>query len=183
MPVEPQPPTAPLPGADSSQAEYNTYNNEAASIYRQAMVICDCGRHFEPDPFAKHKRHCREKAPQSRGIGHFRRMLVCYCCGEEFSYASLPIHQHACPDKRKAEYRIVPNKYMPVDPEPPSVPMPTAESSADEYQQYNNEAAANYHNSMVVCDCGRHFEPDPFLKHQPHCHGPEDHDHAHHRYH
>jgi len=106
-PPNPVPPTVPIPGPRSSKQEYKRYNDEAYNNYRESMVECECGRRFEPDPFLKHQPHCHHKHEQSRALRRFRRLLVCYCCGREYSYSSLPIHHKSCPTKRRAIYRLL----------------------------------------------------------------------------
>lgn len=186
-PKAPPPPQLAIP-SDSTMdpLEILHYNEEAEQIYRKFMCICPnekCRRAFDSGPFLVHLRSCKDEdgrtfiekqaatkiQSQWRGYQQ-RKMIVCYCCGQEYGSASLPIHLKDCPTKREIYWRVLPEELQKPIPEAPSLPLPTSESTAKDIQEWNKQAYEIYKQSMAQCTgCSRRFEPDRLLVHMNSC--------------
>ena len=110
---------------------YVNYNEVAEKIHRNFMPQCPCGRRFVHDRILVHLRSCRpdllkddleeqSPKPKSRKLRH----VFCYLCGQEFSYASIKIHQKDCPTKVELLHQLVPKVLRQPLPDPPEMAIP-----------------------------------------------------------
>ncbi|KAG2379442.1 hypothetical protein C9374_006559 [Naegleria lovaniensis] len=185
----PSPPQHPIPDAEKgTQEEVDAYNNEAYEIYtKQSMIHCPiCSKGFEIDRLTKHLQICKDKdghtweehqaaiAIQKNWNKHLtKKMLFCYCCGQEYGTKSLPIHIPECIKKREAIWKHsgLPEDLIKPIPEAPHTPIPGSSDPSESFKSYNTEARTIYIASMAQCPgCHRKFEPDRLVVHLHSCH-------------
>ncbi|EFC42380.1 predicted protein [Naegleria gruberi] len=184
----PSPPSAPIPDSENgTQQEVDTYNEEAQELFsKYSLVHCPiCDRGFECDRLTKHLTTCKDKdghtweeqqaakTIQKNWNKHLtKKMLFCYCCGQEYGTRSLPIHIPECIEKRKSYWAHsgLPEDLLKDVPEPPVLPIPGSDDTAESYKSYNTEARTIYIASMAQCpNCNRKFEPDRLVVHLHSC--------------
>ncbi|KAL9645360.1 hypothetical protein ABK040_002559 [Willaertia magna] len=181
------PPSTPMPDQNSNQSEVDKYNDEAYNIFLEySMIHCPtCNRRFEPDRLVVHLNSCKDKdgntwfehnAAKKIQNGYIKfqnkKMLFCYCCGQEYGTKSLPIHLPQCPEKRIAIWKHsgLPDELIKEVPNPPTLSIPNSNDSAEAFKNYNAEARKIYMDSMAQCTgCSRRFEPDRLAVHIRSC--------------
>ena len=102
------------------------------------------------------------------------KALMCYICGREYGTASLEIHLKTCKKKWDIEQEKKPKNQRRPCPEPPKdidETIAKAKSGNMDFESYNEAAFDNYNNkALEPCNgCGRTFNPDALLRHQPQC--------------
>ena len=84
--------------------------------------------------------------------------LVCYSCGDEFGFQSLPIHQRTCGHKRQKLQSSWPEEWRRPQPLPPDsqrYPLPTKSRDPEtKFQTYNSEAWRIYSEEGCHTTCG-----------------------------
>lgn len=139
------------------------------------LILCEAakGNGCDEDMHQQSGKVHHNRFPVQKVLTHsFSHMVVCYCCGQEFSVFSLATHIQGCPLKRKMFFRDIPAEVRPTVPDPPDMPIPGEHDSKSIYEAFNTVAKASYESCMCVCPhkgCGRRFEPDRIEIHMRGC--------------
>ncbi|KAK2944961.1 hypothetical protein BLNAU_20137 [Blattamonas nauphoetae] len=98
------------------------------------------------------------------------KRIVCFYCGQNFAVDEYQPHvDGSCKDDMLAKVSDVPEEKKPVVPTPPDCNVPTAESSDEDFDKYNNEAISKLKLFVVKCVCGDDIHPRQYAAHIADC--------------
>jgi hypothetical protein len=182
-PKTPNSPKVEIPKKGDSEEKYDTYNRAAWDVFYASRPTCPkCIRPFTIDRVTEHMKVCCPELLETKSeVPHlkfrslrssrtFLRHVICYLCGNEFSYASIEIHQKDCLWKFEIANQSLPKGIQRPLPLPPALPLPTESDKSEVYVQYNTLATQTFQDHFLQCpSCLRRFDCDPFLVHIRSC--------------
>lgn len=114
----------------------------------------------------------QEEREQRPSVTRRPKSLTCYLCGQQFGTASLAIHERSCKKKFLIQQAQLPEEYRKELPHPPAAKVPTPDSTAEDFEEYNREAfeILNAHVMHRCHKCGRTFSRfDKYQNHAERC--------------